>query len=131
MAECMERIAGGKGEIVWKAVNDMFMWLPLAARINRKVLCVHGGIGRIKTLSQIQRIKRPIDPDGALADHGDEQQLCLVDLLWSDPSDTEEEKGIKPNAGRGGTSVTFGPDVVNEFCRNNDIELIIRYVTYI
>jgi len=123
--ECKERLGDAGGDLVWKACNDFFMWLPLAARINKKVLVVHGGIGRIRSIQQIARIKRPIDPDHSQKST-DENQHALLDLLWSDPSESEEDKGIRGNTSRGGTSVVFGPDVVKEFCKNNDIELIIR-----
>jgi hypothetical protein len=31
---------------VWKRINALFNWLPLAALIEGKILCMHGGIGR-------------------------------------------------------------------------------------
>ena len=31
---------------VWKRINALFNWLPLAALIESKILCMHGGIGR-------------------------------------------------------------------------------------
>ena len=45
----------------------------------------------------------------------------LTDLLWADPQD---------NMGRGmskrGTSMQFGPDVTERFCKQNNIDYIIR-----
>lgn len=46
---------------VWHRINDLFNWLPLAANIEGKILCMHGGIGRcINTIQQIADLQRPI-----------------------------------------------------------------------
>ena len=44
-----------KGTHVWSQFNDVFCFLPLAALINGKVFCVHGGIS--PHLKSIQEIK--------------------------------------------------------------------------
>ena len=31
---------------VWRRINELFNYLPLAASIEGKILCMHGGIGR-------------------------------------------------------------------------------------
>jgi protein phosphatase len=64
-----------------------------------------------------------------------DQQL-VVDILWSDPTDNDsvtsftKELGIIKNTVRdpGGTGniVKFGPDRVQEFLKNNNLQLIIR-----
>lgn len=46
---------------VFERVNSLFEWLPLAALIEDKILCVHGGIGSIfKKIEQIEQIERPL-----------------------------------------------------------------------
>ena len=58
-----------------------------------------------------------------------EQQL-VVDILWSDPTDNDSELGIIKNVVRDpqgtGNIVKFGPDRVQEFLKNNSLQLIIR-----
>lgn len=50
-----------EGIDVWHRINDLFNWLPLAANIENKILCMHGGIGRcISTIAQIAELQRPI-----------------------------------------------------------------------
>lgn len=40
----------------------MFEYLPLAALIEDKILCVHGGIGAaIHTIDEIELIQRPLE----------------------------------------------------------------------
>lgn len=46
---------------VWSRVNDVFEYLPIAAVIGDKVLCIHGGIGdSIETLDDLRGIPKPI-----------------------------------------------------------------------
>ncbi|KAJ3685750.1 hypothetical protein LUZ61_014914 [Rhynchospora tenuis] len=99
---------------IWKIFIECFNCLPVAALIDEKILCMHGGLSPdLKNLDQIRRIERPIDvPDSGL----------LCDLLWSDP-----KKGI---VGWGESdrcvSCTFGPDRVEEFLQTHNLDLICR-----
>nr|DAD39032.1 TPA_asm: hypothetical protein HUJ06_013356 [Nelumbo nucifera] len=62
---------------LWKTFTDCFNCLPVAALIDDKILCMHGGLSPdLKNLDQIRNIARPVDvPDQGL----------LCDLLWADP----------------------------------------------
>lgn len=43
-------------------MNYLFEWLPLAAIVEDRILCLHGGIGSsVQSIDDIMRIKRPID----------------------------------------------------------------------
>lgn len=44
--ECLERLGDEQGVFVWRRINELFNFLPLAASIEGKILCMHGGIGR-------------------------------------------------------------------------------------
>jgi hypothetical protein len=60
---------------VWQRINQLFNWLPLAAVIERKIICMHGGIGRsINYVQQIEDLKRPITMEAG--------SVVLMDLLW-------------------------------------------------
>jgi serine/threonine-protein phosphatase 4 catalytic subunit len=62
---------------VWRYCTEIFDYLPLAAIIDEKVFCVHGGLSpSINTLDEIKVIdrKQEVPHDGA-----------MCDLLWSDP----------------------------------------------
>ena len=53
----------------------MFDWLPLAALIENKIICMHGGIGRsINHVGQIENLQRPITMEAG--------SVVLMDLLW-------------------------------------------------
>ncbi len=116
--ECLERLGDPDGIWAWQRINTVFNWLPLAARIEGKIFCMHGGIGRsIETVRQISTLERPL----TLEDGG----LVLMDLLWSDPTTNDSIEGVQPSP-RGPGLVTFGPDRVKEFCKNNGLQMIIR-----
>ncbi|GLT77719.1 hypothetical protein SLA2020_492810 [Shorea laevis] len=116
--ECIERMGERDGIWAWHRINRLFNWLPLAALIEKKIICMHGGIGRsINHVEQIETIQRPITMEAG--------SIVLMDLLWSDPTENDSVEGLRPNA-RGPGLVTFGPDRVMEFCNNNDLQLIVR-----
>ncbi|XP_033147975.1 serine/threonine-protein phosphatase BSL1 homolog isoform X2 [Brassica rapa] len=108
------------GNRAFKLINDFFSHLPLAALIEKKIFCVHGGIGSsVFTMEQITNIKRPVDMDCEY------NYKVVKDLLWSDPTAHDSILGIGVNE-RGSHIVSFGPDRVNAFCERNDIDMIIR-----
>ncbi|XP_057772395.1 serine/threonine-protein phosphatase PP1 isozyme 2-like isoform X1 [Salvia miltiorrhiza] len=99
---------------LWKVFTDCFNCLPVAALIDDKILCMHGGLSPdLTNLDQIRNLPRPSDvPDSGL----------LCDLLWSDPS--REIKGWGMNDR--GVSYTFGADKVAEFLMQHDMDLVCR-----
>ncbi|CAM8923169.1 unnamed protein product [Rhodiola kirilowii] len=116
--ECIERMGEKDGIWAWTRFNQLFNHLPLAALIEKKIICMHGGIGRsINSVEQIEKLERPITMDAG--------SVVLMDLLWSDPTENDSIEGLRPNA-RGPGLVTFGPDRVSDFCKRNKLQLIIR-----
>ena len=99
---------------LWRVFSDVFNCLPVAALIDEKIFCMHGGLSpELKNMDQIKNIMRPTDvPDQGL----------LCDLLWSDP-----ERGIETYGDNDrGVSYTFGEAVVRKFNEKHDIDLICR-----
>lgn len=99
---------------LWKTFTDCFNCLPVAAIVDEKILCMHGGLSpELASMEQIKRLPRPTEvPDTGL----------LCDLLWSDPDKDiigwgENDRGV---------SFTFGPDVVEGFLRKHDLDLVCR-----
>lgn len=99
---------------LWKVFTDCFNCLPVAALIDEKILCMHGGLSPdLDNLNQIREIQRPTEiPDSGL----------LCDLLWSDPDQKIEGWADSDR----GISCTFGADKVAEFLDKNDLDLICR-----
>jgi len=99
---------------IWKMFTDMFNWLPVAALIDDKIFCVHGGLSpELNTIDQLTKITRPTEvPSTGL----------LCDILWSDPSsecDTWKENDR-------GVSFVFSKEIVKKFISKNNIDLIVR-----
>ncbi|XP_024008103.1 serine/threonine-protein phosphatase BSU1 [Eutrema salsugineum] len=118
--ECIQRMGEHNGSQAWSTINDLFDYLPLAALINKKILCMHGGIGSsVFTVEQIANIKRPVKPDDYHV------PVVVKDLLWSDPTANDSVLGVGGNP-RGDCIVSFGPDVVKAFCERNNLDMIIR-----
>ena len=99
---------------LWRSFTDLFNWLPVAAIIDEKILCMHGGLSpELKNLQNIQDISRPTDiPDTGL----------LCDLLWSDP----DKDALEYDENDRGVSVIFGEKIVQDFYKKNDLDLFIR-----
>ncbi|KAL8088375.1 hypothetical protein AgCh_038231 [Apium graveolens] len=93
-------IGENDGIWAWTQLNQLFNYLPLAALIEKKIIYMHGGIGRsIHKVEHIEKLKRPITMDVG--------SLVLMDLLWSDPTENDSVEGLRHNA-RGPGLVTFG-----------------------
>ena len=137
--ECTKRLEEDitQPNSVFTKINEMFEYLPLAAIISEKssqnkVFCVHGGIGTtVNKIEEIEKIPRPISVN--LGDITTADQQMLVDLLWSDPVDAEEENTIleqAPNTNRdplNANNITkFGVARVEKFLKFNGISMILR-----
>ena len=98
---------------VWRYCTNIFDYLALAAIIDNKIFCVHGGLSpSINTLDEIRSIdrKQEVPHDGA-----------MCDLMWSDP-DESPGWSVSPR----GAGDVFGGDIVDKFNRENKIDLICR-----
>ncbi|MCQ2816824.1 MAG: metallophosphoesterase, partial [archaeon] len=74
---------------LFRLINNFFEYLPLAAVIDDEILCVHGGIGaNVRLLSDIDGIKRPFE---VIHEAETRDQKLVMDILWSDPTDSDEE----------------------------------------
>ena len=108
--ECLRKYGSSN---VWKYCTDIFDMLTLAAVVDNKVFCVHGGLSpQITTISDIKNINRfqEIPHDGPMCDY-----------LWSDPEEIED---WEPNPR--GAGVIFGAKLVDKFLKANNIDYIVR-----
>ena len=100
--------------LVWSKLIYCFNCLPVAAIVDEKIFCCHGGLSPdLQSMKQIHGIKRPTDvPDQGL----------LCDLLWADPD--KETNGWGENDS--GVSFTFGPEIVSKFLAKHGFDLVVR-----
>lgn len=99
---------------LWKVFTDCFNCLPVAAIVDEKIFCMHGGLSpELTSMDQILRIMRPLEvPDQGL----------LCDLLWSDPD--KDVQGWAEN--ERGVSYVFGPEIIAMFLKKHELDLICR-----
>ena len=109
--ECKRRLSTR----TWKLFNACFQYMPAAAVIEDRILCMHGGLSpELGFLSDIKQIERPTE----IRNEG-----LLADLMWSDPSKVHqqyirnEERGI---------AQWFGKEAVNDLLERNGLDLICR-----
>ena len=108
--ECEQRFH----KSLWKTFSKVFECLPMAAIIDNRIFCVHGGLSpSMKSIDEIRALERPLDiPDKGLA----------CDLLWSDPDPSVETWEESDR----GTSYRFGVDPLEQFLKKNDFDLVCR-----
>jgi len=99
---------------LWKVFCECFDCLPLAAVVDSKIFCCHGGLSpELTNMEQIKKLERPNEvPEEGL----------MCDLLWSDPDTKiygwgENDRGV---------SFTFGSGALEKFMLKNDLDLVCR-----
>lgn len=108
--ECQRKYGNANA---WRYCTDVFDFLTLAALIDGRVFCVHGGLSPdLRTLDQVRTIDR-------LCEIPHEGPFC--DLLWSDPEDVDTWS-VSPR----GAGWLFGGRVTAEFNGLNGLELVCR-----
>ena len=97
----------------WKYCVEVFDFLDLAALVDGKVFCVHGGLSpALKSIDQMQVIERVQEIP---------HQGPYCDLMWSDPEDITDW-AISPR----GAGYLFGSKATKQFNYINDLSLVCR-----
>ncbi|XXQ35363.1 Serine/threonine-protein phosphatase [Plasmodiophora brassicae] len=108
--ECVRKYGNANA---WRFCTDVFDYFSLAAIIDGRVLCVHGGLSpditSIDEMRMLQRVQE-IPHSGA-----------FCDLMWSDPEDIDTWQ-ISPR----GAGWLFGSVVTKQFNEHNRLDLICR-----
>ncbi|MFX1315575.1 MAG: metallophosphoesterase [Promethearchaeota archaeon] len=103
----------------FKEILELYYVLPFCATINRKILCLHGGIPEdIEILKKLKGLK-PQDVNSVFKSISD----SLFQIIWNDPkegligfADSFRGPGIK----------FFGEDAFNNFMKANNLRYLIR-----
>ncbi|XP_059179253.1 protein phosphatase 3 catalytic subunit alpha-like [Physella acuta] len=106
---------------VYNFIMDALNYLPTAAVVNRKALCVHGGISaklkRLVEFSKITRLGEPL-PDSILSE-----------VLWTEPC-LQQPKSSRDSSFSGiserSATVCFSSDQLIEFLEMNNLQVLIR-----
>ncbi|XP_023172641.1 serine/threonine-protein phosphatase PP-Y [Drosophila hydei] len=99
---------------LWHCFVDCFNNLPVAAVIDNRIFCCHGGLSPyLDSMQRIRDLPRPTDVPGS---------GLLCDLLWADLNHSGDGWGINDR----GVSVTYSEVIVREFLSRYDFDLICR-----
>ncbi|XP_060066995.1 uncharacterized protein LOC132547248 [Ylistrum balloti] len=132
-SECLSKFGDAIGLQIWEAVNDCFDVMPIAATVDDRVFCVHGGIpssdndgGYIEKINKVPVPLKDPEIDSPLA----------WEILWSDPvsndlltpdtlKDLQDHDGFIYNTRRG-TAHFFSCDALMSFLDRNNLSHVIR-----
>lgn len=110
-AECAKKY----NQSIYETFNQVFNYLPLAAVISQRILCIHGGISpELHSLNQIKNIKRPLSIP--------EEPSYIRDLICASPS--AEHDGFFLD--RLNNSCSFGEDVTELFLNSLNLDTLFR-----
>jgi protein phosphatase len=101
-------------EETFDRIISAFDFMPLAAIVDRTILCVHGGFGpELQSIDQIRALSRPIHDFG---------NVVLDGILWSDPKDGFQgfEKSCR------GIGWHFGYIACRDLTTQLNVKIIIR-----
>uniref|UniRef100_A0A7S4Q813 Serine/threonine specific protein phosphatases domain-containing protein n=1 Tax=Alexandrium monilatum TaxID=311494 RepID=A0A7S4Q813_9DINO len=127
---CLQHFDGPIAQQVFDAFHETFDWLPLAARIEGRILVLHGGLGKGDwTLDMMRSVERPLP----LTDMTSELGNMVYNVLWSDPLAPDRKKPVETfgvhsshRTRHKSIMATFGRDVTESFCMREGIDLVIR-----
>jgi len=123
--ECILKLGKKFGIKIFDLIQKTFEQMPLACRVEEKILVVHGGIGNARwNLSDVRGVRRPLCED----EINKPENQWIFDLLWSDPIEDSigaEVFGVHGSP-RGKLASQFAWDVTKTFCARNGLSLIVR-----
>lgn len=104
----------GTGNVLWKKINQVFNYFPLAAIAGDQFFCVHGGLSpHLTSLQEIGKIPYPLNSI---------TPGLVCDLVWSDPTNAVSEFVANPR----GVGVAFGKQAMLNFFKATNLQRIVR-----
>lgn len=98
---------------LWEKCNRLFDFMPLAAIVDGRLFCVHGGLSPLlKSIDDIRKCERREEP--ALSG-------MVAHLLWSDPGCVDTWRRSPRRTG-----YFFGENLITEFLEREGLQMIVR-----
>ncbi|XP_076067021.1 uncharacterized protein LOC143040217 isoform X2 [Oratosquilla oratoria] len=126
--DCWTRFGKQLGDEVWNAVNDVFDHMPVAAVVDEKIFCIHGGIPKLTGgLEEIYSIPCPLT-------RPEEESQLAWQLMWNDPVDSKDDdameelernEGFALNTKRQ-TAYVFNKTAFSSFLEANGLTHVVR-----
>ncbi|CAL4139946.1 unnamed protein product, partial [Meganyctiphanes norvegica] len=131
-SECLSKFGDRLGKEIWNGINDAFDCMPIAAIVDRKIFCIHGGIPKLGVsdgLSELRKIPCPLP-------RPDLQSNIAWQMMWNDPVAAEELTDetvtqLKDNGGfayneKRQTAYVFNSRAFDAFLSNNKLTHVVR-----
>nr|CAH7728330.1 unnamed protein product [Callosobruchus chinensis] len=130
--ECLLKLGDKLGNEVWNAINNAFDVMPVAAVVDGKLFCCHGGVPPpwlCPVIAAINDVPVPLNQP-------DLQSSLAWELMWNDPVrpkavDDKLAMELLANEGfavnvRRGTAHIFSVDALERFLKANQLTHIVR-----
>lgn len=115
--ECVDLYGMRDGLMVWRKINEVFDYFPLACTIHDTYFCVHGGLSEgLNDLTQLKKLSLPVtinEGSGTMENQ----------ILWSDPDRSGRVSDFRENPRRG---PQFGANACDNFFKSTGTKKIIR-----
>ncbi|EAY05874.1 Ser/Thr protein phosphatase, putative [Trichomonas vaginalis G3] len=94
--------------------NELFKSMPVAALVDNRLLCLHGGIcPQLQTIEQIDEFDRHVEPD---------YTSLLSNIIWSDPSESIHKWQRSDRR----SGYLFGEEQIAKFLADNHLQALVR-----
>jgi hypothetical protein len=140
--QCIKYFGEVKGTRAWWMINRVFDDFALAALLDGKMFCAHGGIPRLGPGGKDDRLEILDDEDLWIMLRDSPSMVEMLerpkykrhaeifeDLLWADPADEVFEEDLDGNGfadSLRGTSVMYGTKAIDDFLESGSFGLIMR-----
>lgn len=109
----LEAKIGEQAADIWDRFNLVFDRLPIAAIVDNRLFCVHGGLDPALTkVKQLDELDRRCEPD---------LTSILGGILWADPKEVDDWIRSDRRAG-----YLFNEKHVTQFLRENGLKMVVR-----
>jgi len=128
--ECIARFGKVLGRNMWMEINHVFDCMPLAAVVDGRIFCTHGGIPEERKYEKLGFRKALNEIPCPLPDPEHQSPLAW-DLMWADPAReadlTEETKSMLfLDNPRRKTSCLFTEKALKDFLKKTGFQYVIR-----
>lgn len=101
--------------------NIIFQYFPMAALVNKEILCLHSGIGQIlRKIEDIERMERPIEISHPSINF---YEKIVWDILYSCLATKENNNNLNKKSS---VNINFSKDHLLQFLQENQLKMIIR-----
>lgn len=128
--ECIRKFGERLGANVWNAVNEVFDCMPVAAIVDKKIFCIHGGIPKLDgQVKDLEKIPCPLP-------NPESQSNLAWQMMWNDPVAAEDmnddvSEQLMSNNGfafneKRQTAYVFNQAAFNAFLERNNLTHVVR-----